>query len=126
MGVEFDFSEFDDVLADLDKAPGRAVPKLTAATRAASGKIREAMVKDATGIGHAPHFPRSITDEVKFGVGRISAEIGPDKSRKQGALGNILYFGGSKSGPVLDINGPLDQETPAYVKAIEEILGDVL
>lgn len=124
--TEFDMSEVNKLAADLGRIPGRMVAPVTAALTKSADSLKEAMRADAGGIGHAPYFPDSITAEVKTTVGQFTAEVGPDKDLRQGALGNILYFGTSKNGPVLDINGPLDGEAPKFEKAIEDVAGKLL
>ena len=124
--MEFDVSELRQLEADLGRIPGRAVAPMIAATTKSANSIRDEMRSDARGIGHAPHFPNSITADVKVKVGQIEAEIGPDKGLTQGALGNILYFGTSKNGAVLDINGPLDREKEKFAKAVEDEAGKLL
>jgi hypothetical protein len=124
--MEFDTSEVRRLAADLGRTPGRLVPEVTKATEDSAKRIQRALRADARGIGHAPHFPRSITYEMKPRVGVIGAEIGPDKDLKQGALGNILYFGTSKNGAVLDLNGPPDRERPRLEKDVRKIAGDLL
>ena len=124
--IEFDTSDVDKLAADLGRIPGRMVAPMVAAVTKSSHSVQRAMKADASGIGHAPHFPNSITDEVKVKVGLIEAEIGPDKGRTQGALGNILYFGTSKNGPVLNINAPLEGEAPKFEKALADVLGDLV
>jgi hypothetical protein len=121
--MEADVSQLRQLEADIGRIPGRAVPPLIKAVTTSGHRVRDALRADAAGIGHAPHFPNSITDEVQVKVGQIGAEIGPDKSLTQGALGNILYFGTSKNGPVLDINAPADGEAEALEKAAAEALG---
>lgn len=125
--MEADLSELRQLDADLGKIPGRAVPPLMAAADKSGQRVRRQMRSDARGIAHAPYFPASITHEVEVKVGQIAVEVGPDKGRKQGALGNILYFGTSKNGPVLDINAPLEAEGPKLEKAaadaIEKLIG---
>lgn len=123
MSIEFDVSEVNELGADLGKIPGRMVPPMIAAVTKSSTGVRDAMRRDAQGHAHFPHFPNSITADVKVKVGLIEAEIGPDKGLTQGALGNILYFGTSKNGPVLNINAGLDQEAPKFQKAVEEAAG---
>lgn len=124
--MEFDTSEVEKLAADLGRIPGRMVAPMIAAVTKSSTSLRDAMRADAGGIGHAPHFPSSITADVKVKVGQIEAEVGPDKGLTQGALGNILYFGTSKNGAVLDINEPLDAESPKFQKAIEDAAGKLL
>lgn len=123
MSMEFDVSELNALAADLGKIPGRMVKPMIGAVTKSSAGVRDAMRAEARGHAHFPHFPSSITAEVKVRVGQIEAEIGPDKGLTQGALGNILYFGTSKNGPVLNINAGLDQEAPKFQKAIEEAAG---
>lgn len=121
--MEFDTSDVERLVADLGRIPGRMVAPMTAAVTKSAKSVQRAMRADARGHAHFPHFPNSITADVTVKVGRIEAEIGPDKGRKQGALGNILYFGTSKNGPVLDINGPLDAQAPKFQKAVEDAAG---
>lgn len=121
--MEFDVSEIHKLAADLGSIPGRMVPPMTAVVKKSAESVQKAMRSEARGHAHFPHFPSSITTDVKTKVGQIEAEVGPDKGRKQGALGNILYFGTSKNGPVLNLNAPLDAETPKFQKAIEDAAG---
>lgn len=121
--TEFDMSEVRKLVADLEKIPAGAVKPLRGAVQSSARRIRDQMRSDASGHPHAPQFPSSITYETEEKAGSIAAEIGPDKGRAQGALGNILYFGTSKNGPVLDINGPLDAESPKFEQAIGDVVG---
>jgi hypothetical protein len=59
-------------------------------------------------------------------TGEFSAEIGPDKERVQGALGNIIYFGTSKNAPQLSLEGPLNRETQRFEDAIADVAEDIL
>lgn len=53
-----------------------------------------------TGLSHAPHLASAISyDVTSRGNGQHSAEIGPDKARPQGALGNIIEFGSINNRP---------------------------
>lgn len=124
--MEFDVSEVNQLAADLGKIPGRMVPPMIAAVTKSANSVRDGMRADARGHSHFPHFPNSITADVKVRPGQIEGEVGPDKSLTQGALGNILYFGTSKNGPVLNINGPLDAEAPQFQKAVEDAAGKLL
>jgi hypothetical protein len=124
--MTFDTSEVLALGADLGRIAGKSVPPLLAAVEKSAAAVERAMRSDAQGHAHSPHFPNSITHDVKAHFGGIEAEIGPDKGLTQGALGNILYFGTSKNGPVLNINGPLDAESPKFQKAVEDAAGKLL
>ncbi len=119
-----DTSELRALEAELEKIPAEKAPQLKAVVVKGAVNIKNGMRADASGGDSYRHFPRSIDfDVIDGGWG---AEIGPDKGRVQGALGNILYFGTSKNGPVLDINGPLNREDPRFVDAIADVAEDIL
>jgi hypothetical protein len=84
--------------------------------------VKEGMAQDATGIGHAPHFPASITyDILPAGLRGVVADIGPDKAKRQGALGNILAFGTSKNAPVWNHGAALEREAPKFEAALVDL-----
>lgn len=124
--TEWDTSE----IREIELALGKTADDLLKAGRPVVQKgalnIKRDLQKDAQGHPHAPHFPRAITYDTAETKSELRAEIGPDKGRPQGALGNILYFGTSKNAAVLDINGPLDREEPKFIKAVEDAIEDLL
>lgn len=103
---------------DLQVAGLKASAVATAIVTKGAMNVKQAMAADAAGIGHAPAFPASITFDVRQSMGGPEAEIGPDKGRTQGALGNLLYFGSSKNGPVRNISVGIDAEAPRFEKAL--------
>lgn len=74
---------------------------------------------------YAPAYPSSISyDLMSVGAavaGVLSAEIGPDKARRQGALGNLLEFGSVNNPPHDDGGRALRQEGPGFEKALGEV-----
>lgn len=63
---------------------------------------------------HARHYPRSISYDMHRVPGGTLAEIGPDKNRLQGALGNLLEFGSVNNPPHNDGGRALAAEAPAF------------
>lgn len=122
--MSMDFSEVDALAKQLD-VDGEAIKKkVPPVVRKGALNIKDGMRQDAQNGGHYKHFNRSITyDETNGGMG---AEIGPDKGLVQGALGNILYFGTSKNTPVLNLQGPLEKETPRFERALADVAEDIL
>ena len=120
-------SDADRLANDLAAAPLKAVPLVAAVVKKAAQNVKDHMVNEARSNGTYRHFHRSISYDVRSGFGGVEAEIGPDKDRTQGALGNVLYFGTSKNAPVLDINSGLRAEEEAFAEnladAIERALG---
>lgn len=131
--IEFDVTEVAELASDLGRVGQGAVDRIVKAGNRSAMGLRDEMRHDATGIGHAPAFPSSITWDrnplAGFG-GAAEWEVGPDKDRRQGALGNILYYGTSKNGPVIDVNAAArrqatdiaDRFADAVMDAIEDAL----
>jgi hypothetical protein len=120
-------SDADRLANDLAAAPLKAVPLAAAVVKKTAQNVKDHMVNEARSNGTYKHFHRSISYDVHLAFGGIEAEIGPDKDRTQGALGNVLYFGTSKNAPVLDINSGLRAEEEAFAEnladAAERALG---
>jgi hypothetical protein len=62
-------------------------------------KIRDTWRESWTGLKHAPELPAAITYDVWITPFRTIAEIGPDKRRRQGALGNLIEYGSVNNAP---------------------------
>lgn len=104
-----------ELRAVLSGAPASAHRNVVKAVEFTARGIRDAAREFASGIGHAPHYPRSITYDVEsritaagHGAG-VRAEIGPDKDRTQGALGNILEYGTVNNAPYAHLGPALDR-----------------
>lgn len=77
------------------------------------------------GLRHAPYLAGSVTYNTGVWAAGVWAEIGPDKSRRQGALGNIVEFGTSKNAPTPGGEPALQAEEARFVQAITR-LGRIL
>jgi hypothetical protein len=102
-GMSFDFSELDKLAADLGEVPKNIGPFVRKATEVSARKVRDGWRDNARGLAHAPAFPSSITYDLKGGNAvrgsQIDADIGPDKGRAQGALGNLIEYGSVNNPP---------------------------
>ena len=72
--------------------------------------------------------PHAITYDTKIQPTTVEAEIGYDKSRPGGALGNLLEFGGGKdhSPPHRDLARALEAEEPRFVTQMDLMAGRLL
>lgn len=122
--MSVDWSQVERLADDLEFDAEAVRKKVPPVVRKGALNIKNDMRQDASGHPTYRYFPRSITyDEIKDGLG---AEIGPDKSLVQGALGNLLYFGRSNTAGVLNINPPLDKEAPRFERALADVAEDIL
>jgi hypothetical protein len=127
--TSIDMSEVMDLAHDLGKIPGRLVNEVDAVVKKAADNVKKDMVNYAqfsVGGGYAKHFPRSISYDRAAKFGEIAYEVGPDKGRTQGALGNLLYFGSANNAPVLDIEVGINDEAPKFEKHLGDLVEGLL
>lgn len=75
------------------------------------------------------HAHQAINFDVDApGGGVVVGEIGYDKTDKRGRIGNLLEFGGGgdHSPPHRDLARALESEEPRFVRALEDMIKDVL
>ena len=115
--VTFDASQVRRLQARIEGIPTKVIPTLVVVGDKAAAQIQRDLRSKARGHRHFPSFPASITTDRRG----LHWEIGADKQRKAVArLANILYFGTSKNGPVLEAPGAaLDRQAPKLVKAVQ-------
>ena len=128
MKIDVTATGLNDLVAHLEDVPENAHENIVKATEFTANGTKKTAREFASGIDHAPHYPYAITyDITDHGVGKgVSAEIGPDKDRRQGALGNILEYGTVKNAPYAHLGPALDQWSPDFVEGLEKAAADAL
>lgn len=137
-GIEVDTSDLSRLGADLGDVPATSGRYLFTAMEVTARGTRDTARENATGMAHAPAFPQSITYDVSagyslvrevFGGGgasTISAEIGPDKDRPQGDLGNLIEFGSVNNPPQGIMHGALQANEANFERGIDRAVDDAL
>jgi hypothetical protein len=74
----------------------------------------------------APYYAASITDDVRQGGDYVEVEVGPDKNRRQGALGNLLEFGSVNNGPIPHMAPATDKELPVIERYLDGLVAELL
>jgi hypothetical protein len=121
MRVTFDTKELAALAADMDEAARIAPTEARAVVVKACLNIKADARKRITGLKHAPAYPYSITyDTVQLPRG-AAGEVGPDKDKRQGALGNILEYGTRKNAPIPHLGPAAEAEEPRFARALEEL-----
>lgn len=130
-----DLSKLSRDLADVPAASGQFFRQAIEVT---ARSVRDTARENATGLEHAPAFPQSITYDVSSnvsllrnafgggGVNTVSAEIGPDKDRPQGALGNLIEYGSINNPPQGIMHGALQANEADFERGIEKATDDAL
>lgn len=78
------------------------------------------------GFRHAPSLPTAVGYDVGKAAEVVKAEIGPDKRKRQGALGNLLEFGSVNNPPHPAGALALEAEAPRFTEALEQMGFDLL
>lgn len=137
-GATIDSSDFARLAADLGKVPPETGEYAAKALEVSARRVRDDWRQNATGLAHAPAFPYSITYDVGStsgalrgllggaGAQDLMAEIGPEKGRAQGALGNLIEFGSVNNPPMGLGHGALQLNEPDFEQGIDRAIADGL
>lgn len=109
-----DMTAVNALAQDLAGVGARIRPTMKATVTKGALNIKNAAkqaILDQTRHAYVKQYPYSITYDIKATGDTVSAEIGPDKDKPQGALGNLLEYGTpNNGGPYPHLNPALDAE----------------
>lgn len=116
---------------DLSEAPRKAQRDALGVVLKGASNIKNGWADNARATAGkvARRYPDSISYDLSLGgalVGRVEAEIGPDKSKAQGPLGNLLEFGSANNPPHNDGGRALREEAPKFEAALAAVALDAL
>jgi len=126
VSLRVDTGDIDRWVLTLDKATSAAPDEAAKVVEKGALNIKNGARERISGLRHAPAYPRSITYDVWRDLRGPLAEIGPDKNKRQGALGNILEFGSPTSAPHPHMRPATEEELPRYEKAMEDLAARLL
>lgn len=110
-------AQTEALAADLAAAGARLAAAAAPVVAKGALNIKNDWRASAAGLKHAPLYPASISYDLIPSPDRLEAEIGPDKNKPQGALGNLIEYGSSKNPPHLDGARALAAEEPRFIAA---------
>jgi hypothetical protein len=122
METRFDSSEVRGVVDALNRASRVALPDVTRVVAVGARNIQQDWRRRWSGFRHAPALPAAITYDVFNSLRGPAADIGPDKNRRQGALGNLLEYGSIKNAPIPGGAPAAQAEEPRFAKALEDLM----
>lgn len=125
-----DFSELMRLAADLERGPDSLSGFVRKAVQVTSNHVKkdaQSSVRGRKGLGHAAAAITYDTSESSDGV---EAEIGYDKGRGAGALGNLIEFGAPNAGnqlsPSHDLGNALLNNEGDFVRGLDRAVADSL
>lgn len=111
--------------ADLSMVGARSVP----AVRTVMADVGSAFARDwadnarETSGEHGKYYPDSIDSELVFDVTGVSVEVGPNRAKKQGAMGRGFEFGSRNQSPHLDGLRALDGVAVRAERMVDSAVG---
>lgn len=111
----------DELIDDFDELPRRVDERGRKRVEDSAANIKKVWRARWTGHSHLPHLPDAVTYDIHETPGGFSAEVGPDKSKRQGPLGNIIEFGTLNNAPIPGGMPALDEEEPRFVKTMQDL-----
>lgn len=115
-----------ELIADLTDASVHVAGQAREVVAKGALNIKKDWQQRASGLAHAPLYPSSITYDTGWKRGGWEAEIGPDKDKPQGALGNLITYGSANNPPSGDDIAVTEAEAPRFEKAIGDLADRLL
>lgn len=116
-----DYRDVTVLAADLEDGARYCPDASTRVVAKGALNIKRGARERVAGLKHAPAYPRSIGYNKLTLPSGPAAEIGPDKERTQGALGNILEYGTENNAPIPHMIPAAEDELPRFTRAMEGI-----
>ena len=122
--VGADMSEVNKLAADLVASSFAILPGAEKVLQVGAVKVKKDAARNiraADKAGRLPGYPSSITYDTETKGTNVAAEIGPDKDRNQGPLGNVLEYGTSDTPPIPHLQPALESEAPIVERLLAEL-----
>lgn len=119
--IGFDGSALDYIATSIDKASAVAAAETAKVVAKGALQIKNGARRRVSNLRHARRYPASIDyDLYVTGRGAV-ADVGANKDKPQGALGNLLEYGSVKNAPIPHINPAADEEMPRFAAAMDDL-----
>lgn len=130
--IKFDFSELTGLAADLGEVQASAERTIRSAIEYTSVEIKKSAARKVGKRKHFKQAAQAIDYELKsfqgFGVSVLQSEIGFDKDKPAGALGNLTEFGAPGAdnalAPGSELVTSLHEQEGDFVKGLNKALED--
>ena len=116
----------DELIDDLQSAVDRVVDESRKVVAKGSLNIKKDTQAKWRGASYAPALARAVSYDVTVVGTVITSEIGPDKDKRQGDLGNIYEYGTPRTAPQPALNPAADVEAPRFAQAAEDLGASLL
>ena len=120
--------DLERLAADLSSSPERVMREVRQVVSKGSLNIKQQLISEAQGSSWFGQISRSIGYDLTETGNSAEGEIGPQKERNSSAGLLMAYWGQSRGGggTLPDPINALEAEEPAFVAALEDVVGVVL
>jgi hypothetical protein len=119
--IRIEVDGLDELADSLRRVPERMPEEAKKVVSKGALNVKNDWRRRWSGLAHAPAIPRAVTYDIRASGSYIEAEVGPDKAKRQGALGNLLEFGSVNNAPIPGGAPALETESPRFTKALEDL-----
>lgn len=122
--MQITFTGTDDLLAlqrDLERTAEVAPEQARAVIAKGALNIKKDAQRRWSGMPHLRRLPAAVTYDTHETPSGGWAEIGPDKNKPQGALGNIAEYGSVKNAPIPALGPAAELEEPRTARYLEDL-----
>lgn len=113
--------DMDRLIRDLEQAPDVARKGVRPVVAKGCLNIKTATQRRWTGLSNAPALARAVTYDTHLTPTGAWGEVGPDKAKRQGDLGNLIEYGSVNNPPRPGLAPSLAEEDPRFGKALEDL-----
>lgn len=124
--IRVDASQVEALAALFAQVPGKAVALARPVVQKGALNIKNDWRRAWSGLDSAPYLASAVTYDITDAGSLVTAEIGPDKSLPQGALGNLLEFGSVNNAPHPGGLPAAQAEEPRFAEAAERLAIEAL
>jgi len=117
----WEYREVERLVRTFDEALTGAMPAVRGVVQKGALNIKTDWRRAWSGHPHAPALPSAVTYDSKATATSASAEIGPDKHKRQGSLGNLFEYGSVHNAPIPGGAPAVAKELPRFERALEDL-----
>ena len=121
MNPRVEHGDLDRWVLTLDEAVSAAPDEAAKVVEKGALNIKDGWRRRWSGHAHAPALPNAVTYDTYRGLRGPGAEIGPDKDKRQGDLGNLFEYGSVNNAPIPGGAPSVAEELPRYEQAMEDL-----
>lgn len=121
MKTTVQYNDLNTLIEDIDAGMRAIVPEVEKVVARGALNVKNDWRDRWSGHPHIKHLPRAISYDLDTQQSTVDAEIGPDKDKAQGALGNVIEFGTVNNAPIPGGLPALEAETPKFVRALADV-----